>query len=129
MLSEYEIKNAWEKLVEGKKLHKVAEFYGITEEELKQTLKQYYNICGKETINRRLKAGTRTMKKVNASVVISIANNYKKNGMNYEEFIKIMEESGRKFPEAIINEIRHIFNSESELKVVNSNNDEIEIEI
>lgn len=127
MLSEDEIKNAWTKLKEGKKLDKVAMFYGITEEELKQTLKTYYNIGGKETINRRLKAGTKSMKKVNPAVVIRIANDYKKNGISYDEFLKIMKESGKEFPEAIIDEIRRIFNSESELKVVNSKNDEIEI--
>lgn len=127
MLNEYDIKNAWKKLKDGNTLNRVARFYGITEEELEQTLKKYYNICGKETINKRIKASKKNVKEVNYLLAIRIANNYKKNGIRYEEFLKIMEESGKKFPKVITNEIRNIFNSESEVKDVNSNNDEIEI--
>ncbi|HBC84442.1 MAG TPA: hypothetical protein DCZ30_03145 [Clostridiales bacterium] len=127
MLNEYDIKNAWKKLKDGNTLNRVARFYGITEEELEQTLKKYYNICGKETINKRIKASKKNVKEVNYLLAIRIANNYKKNGIRYEEFLKIMEKSGKKFPKVITNEIRNIFNSESEVKDVNSNNDEIEI--
>lgn len=120
MLDETRLKLAWEKLKGGSSIDTVAMFYGISTKNLEKQLRVYYHISDEETLSKRINNERRNKEQVplriKDKILISIAKDCKyAKKMTYENFIKMMEESGREFSEKAIEIVREIYFEEKDI--------------